>query len=243
VKRAVLAALALLSLTACHVDATIGVRVNERGAGEVRARFVLDKELVKTLQDLGKPVAQQPRVGDLTRAGWKVSPVRTNDDGGAVIEARKSFADPAAFTAVMNELSGPDGPFRGFKLGARRSGLRTRTNFSGDVVLQGDSAGVTGTPGVDVADLQAALQSASARYLTVRVAAVLPGSVDDNAPQHVGGQPVWVPRLGERLHLIASATRTNWRAPVFAVASGVFTLLAVAVLVVPRIRRARRAQV
>jgi len=242
VHRAALVAVFVLVLGGCHVDATIGVRVNEHGAGEVRARFELDRELMRTLADVGKPVAQQPRVGDLARAGWTVHPLRTDKSGAATLELSKRFANPGELRAVMGELSGPSGPLRNFRLSRHRSGLSTRTSLRGDVVLQGQQTGIPGdtdvqqqlsAAGVDSNDLQTALQAASTRVITVHVAAALPGSVDDNAPQHVGGQPIWTPKIGQQIHLVAVATKTNWQRPVLAAAAVVLVLLAVLVIARP----------
>jgi len=250
VRRAALAAVFVLLFGGCHLDATIGVRVNEHGAGEVRARFELDRELMRTLADLGKPVAQQPRVGDLARAGWRVQPLRTDKSGAATLELSKPFGNPQEFRAVMNELSGPDGPFRDFRLSRHRSGLSTRTSLRGDVVLQGQQTGVVGDAdlqqrlreaGVDTNDVQTALQNASTRVITVHVAAVLPGSLDDNAPQHVGGKPIWTPKIGQKIHLVAIATKTNWQRPVLGGAAALLLLLAVIVVLRPwRWRKGRR---
>jgi hypothetical protein len=249
VKRAALAACLLLLLTGCHVDATVGIRVNERGGGEVRARIELDRDLVTTLRDVGKPVAEQPRVGDLTRAGWTVNPLQETKAGGAVLELSKRFANPAELRTVIDELSGPSGPFRDFRVTRRRHGLATRTALRGNVVLQGTQTGVAGdadlqqrlgAAGVDATDLQNALQAASEQAVTVRVAAQLPGTVDDNAPQHIGGQPVWVPKIGQRIRLVADATRTQWRRPVLAGAAVVLLLAAAVVMARPWRWRFRR---
>jgi len=220
--RAALAAVALVLLGACHVDATVGVHVERGGGGSVTARFVFDADAVKQLGGLGKPVAEQPRAGDLARAGWKIAPVRTRKDGSAELSATKPFRDPAGFERAMAELSGPNGPLRNFRVRHRRGRWSTRTSVAGDVVLQGQETGITGDTqleqrlrdqGIATFDLQAALQDAYAKYFTLRIAAQLPGHPSDNAPQHVGRQPVWTPKVGERIHLVATSTASNVRGP------------------------------
>jgi hypothetical protein len=75
-------------------------------------------------------------VDDLRAGGWDVqAPSREN--GTTSIRAVKPFATPAEGSAILDELTGPDGPFRDFELRIDEGVLRTEHAVTGTVDLTG----------------------------------------------------------------------------------------------------------
>lgn len=202
------------------------------GTGRLRVVVALDRDAAARVPDL----AAQLRVDDLVVAGWKVSRPRTVEGGGVELEAAKRYRSPAELSQVAEELTGPTGPFRDFRLRRDRSFLRTETAFGGTVDLAGgieafgDEAlrarlGGVGL-GVDPAALERQLGAPLSGVFTFRVVARMPG---DEAT-------VWRPALGETLRLEAMAEQWNVRN----IGAAAVSLAAAAGLVVVLARRARR---
>lgn len=200
----VFAVLALLLLAGCEARLNVDVTAHSGGGGEVRASLVLDKEAAAQVPDL----AQDLRLSDLEKAGWKVDGPSPRDGGEVEIEAVKSFAAPDGVGRAVEELSGPRGAFRNFRLDMDRSFLETRTSLDGTIDLSSGLEGFSdevlrqrlGSPlGVDVATLERQLGKPLAEVFRVTVAARLPGE----APTVV------TPRLGQRVQLTAAARRLN----------------------------------
>ncbi|MBV9412399.1 MAG: hypothetical protein JO148_12435, partial [Acidimicrobiia bacterium] len=130
------AALALLVCTACQVTIAVGVDAQQNGSGVVRAGVGLDDDALHQIPDL----AQQLRVDDLKKAGWTIVGPRKEGDNRTWVRATKAFTNPAGAAKAMNELNGPKGPFKNFKLTSKQSFLRTKMSFSGTVDRVGASA-------------------------------------------------------------------------------------------------------
>ncbi len=229
-----LAALALLLLAGCDARLNVEVEAGPDGSGEVRAAVVLDREAAAQVPDL----AQLVRVDDLEEAGWRVEGPSARDDGGSRIEAVKSFRSPQGAARVMSELSGPTGPFRGFRLDVEHSYLHTRATLAGTVDLTRGLEGFSddvlvqrlGSPlGVETATIERQLGKPLADVFHVEVVARLPG----NEPR------VWRPELGERLELAASSRRLNTERIVFSAVALLAGLALVAVLVRRRLLASR----
>src|SRR5690606_38183981 len=94
-----LVALALLVLTGCRADVTVGVDVEEDGSGVVEVTVELDADAVARVEGL-----DDLRTDDLEDAGWAVAAPEETDDGGLVLVASKPFVDPADLTAVLGEV-------------------------------------------------------------------------------------------------------------------------------------------
>lgn len=182
-KRLAVAVLSLLLLGGCRVDATIEARVSRNG-GVVSARFVLDREAVALL---GGAVGEGAQTSDLQQAGWEISPVRNTSDGGAEVELRKEFSRPGDLRVVVDELAGPAGPLRGFRLDRRRSFTGASYRLRGTADPGPAGAGATGfanTPdlparlrdaGVDPRRVEELLVGRAADGLHVRLVVALPG--------------------------------------------------------------------
>src|SRR5215218_4670517 len=125
--RAVLALLAVVLLSsACRVDVEVGINAETDGSG--RVLVVADREVAEAV-DLSAGV----RVEDLKQAGWTIDGPDPRPDGGVQVVATKPFADADEAQKVVQELSGPDGPFQEFRLERERSFAKTTTRFSGQV--------------------------------------------------------------------------------------------------------------
>lgn len=218
----------LVLLTGCQVRLDVDLVARQDGAGEVRATLVLDKEAAAQVPDL----ANDLRLDDLDAAGWKVEGPSRSDDGEVRVEAVKSFTTPAGAGRAVEELSGPKGPFRDFKLRVERSFLETRTSVDGTVDLSAGLEGFSdevlrqrlGSPlGVDVATVERQLGKPLKEMFRVSVGARLPGE----APTVV------TPELGQRVELVASAKRLN----VERIVAGAMALVAGLALLAVLLRR------
>lgn len=247
--RRLLLLIALLgwATTACQVTLAAGVDVERDGSGRVTAGLGLDADAVK---EVGDP-ATALRVDDLRQAGWQVDGPRQEDDGLTWIRASKPFADPEQAGVILAELSGPDGPFRDFRIVRTESLLRSRTTFSGTVDLSGGLTGLSDPDlatalgdvdlGLDLEGLQGRFGEALARTVTVQVTAGLPGEVTTNAPAREGGRALWTPELGQTVTMEAASEAFRVDPVVPAAAGAVVVVLAVLLVAVVRRRRRRRA--
>ena len=229
--------------TACHVSIAAGVDVARDGSGRVTAGVGLDTDALK---EIGDP-ATALRVDDLRQAGWQVEGPRREDDGLTWVRASKPFADAEEAMAAMAELSGPDGPFRDFRLVRTRSLLRSKTTFTGTVDLSQGLAGLSDAEldaavadvplGLDVEGLRRRFGDDPGRTVKVRVTAGLPGDVTTNAPARDGGRPLWSPEVGQTVQLEASseALRVTPAVPIGAGAAAL--VVAVGLFLVLRRRR------
>lgn len=235
------AGLALVVLTGCQVDITVGVDARRDGSGEVRATVTLDEAAAKRVPDL----ASQLQVEDLRDAGWTVTGPDKAEGGGVVVVARKPFRDPAGASEAVRELSGDGGPFQNFRVTSSRSFFKTTTTFSGDVDLTAGLAGFSdadlqarlgGEPlGVDQQELERQVGSVLEKAFKVRVAVRLPGDVKANTVGQAGNGAVWSPGLGEKAGLEARAEDWN-TANLAAAAVALIAGIAFAVLTAYRLR-------
>ena len=203
----------------CQVVLTTGIEARRDGSGVVRAAVGLDDE---ALRELGDPTAEL-RLDDLRDAGWTVAAPAKEADGLTWVRLSKPFADPGQAGRVAAELSGPDGPFRDFRLERRRNLVRTTTDFTGVVDLTAGLAGLYDQGLRDaLGDAAPALDPAALaeKDVRVRVEARLPGQ----------DLQVWEPTLGEELRLEATSDVLNVRLIGGASAALVLTLLALVLL-------------
>ena len=75
-------------LSACQMQATVDVDVQEDGSGTVRVGVSLDDEAAALAPDL----REELRTDDLVEAGWTVAEPASEDDGLLWIRAEKAFA-------------------------------------------------------------------------------------------------------------------------------------------------------
>jgi hypothetical protein len=209
------------------------VDVRSDGSGTVRAGIGFDDE---ALAEVGDP-ATELRLDDLRQAGWNVEAPRKENDGLTWVRVAKGFATPADASRVAAELSGPEGPFRDFRLQHSRSFFKTETTLTGLVDLSNGLAGLS-DPGVQAklgdADLGLDLVGLRRRFgpsldeaVRVRFEARLPGHTQS-----------WQPHLGEQVRVESRAESWNVVPVLGAAAALVFAVTALAVVIGSRSRRA-----
>jgi hypothetical protein len=179
-------AVLFLLLGGCRVDAVVEVDVSGSG-GSVTTLFRLDREAVAIL---GGSVGQGLQTSDLERVGWEIEPVRVRPDGGAEVEARKAFHRASDLGVVMEELAGPEGPLRGFRLDRDRSFTKSRYRLRGTADLGPAGSAVSGfanspelpgrlrAAGVDPDRVAELLAGRAAEGFAVHVVTKLPGRTE-----------------------------------------------------------------
>lgn len=208
-----------LASSGCQVVLTAGVEARQDGSGVVRAAIGLDDEAALRLGD----PTEELRLDDLRQSGWEITGPTKGPDGLTWVRAAKPFATPAEADLAAAELSGPQGPFRDFRLQRERSFFKTRTTFTGLIDLTAGLAGLS-DPALDAAvgDFPG---RPGAEGLRVRLEAELPGHTES-----------WEPPVGEQLRVRAESETWNI-VPVAGAAAAV--VLAVAALALTVTRRQR----
>jgi putative hydrolase of the HAD superfamily len=178
--------LALVLVSACQAEATVGVAVEEDGSGEVTVVLVLDPEASEKLLDLDLDDGTGLALDDLAQSDWVVSPPTRREDGSTEVIATKMFGTPEQFSEVMAELSGPDGLFQDFALVRRQRFAQVDYEITGSV----DPSG--GFDSLADSDLEEALgrpvSSIASTYLaepgavSINVVLSIPGQVRDEPP-------------------------------------------------------------
>lgn len=217
---------------ACRTDVLVRLAVEEDGSGTVEVAVGLDDEALGRIPDL----AQQLRVDDLDQAGWVVSGPAAEDDGRTWVRAVKPFASPEAAAAVMAEVTGPDGPLRGFTVTRERSLARTELTVDGTIDLSGGleafsdpevAAVLDGLPfGQELPELLGGTPPAEAVRVTVAVD--LPGEVEADATEEAPGLALWEVPLGDGPVEVSAASSELRTATIawLVVAAGAAVLLA-----------------
>ena len=239
-----MAVLVALVVSACEVDVGVGVDVADDGSGEVEVAVTLDADAAGRVSDL----AGQLRVDDLVAAGWAVEGPAPRPDGSVVVSAVKPFTGIEGAGAVLGELSGPAGPFRGLEVRRERAFLATTYRFHGEVDLSdgiegfGDEAlhrQLEGSGfGLGTAEVERLTGEPIGETFHFEVRTQLPGSlVAGPAADEGKGTAVWMPAVGETTVLEAASRRLHVARLVWLAAAGA-ALVALAVVVLRR-RRAR----
>lgn len=249
---AALGALLALALvcSGCQVTLSAGIDLRDDGSGTVHAGVGFDDEAVAEIGDLGAAL----RADDLRQAGWAVEGPAKEDDDLTWMRASKDFDDPEEAAALAAQLSGPQGPFKDFRVTRDRSLLRTRTSFTGVADLSAGLVGLSDAElqaalgefdlGLDLEGLRRRFGDALGDRVRVQVSAKLPGKVEASstgggAPTVEGGRAVWTPAPGERLDLTAQGDLRRLAPLVY----GSLALVLVAVglaAVLLRVRQRRR---
>ena len=213
--RVLLATLLLVLVAgACRVDVEVGIEAEADGSGRVRVEVEADREVVEAV-DLSRGL----RTDDLEQAGWEVEGPTPRVGGGQRVVATKPFGTPDGAQLVIEELTGADGPFRGFRLERTRTFARTTTRLAGTVDLA-DGIEAFGDPGLRTAlggsdlglDLAKLEQTAGApldQVVGVQVVVRLPGDVEANAPSTYGDEARYQVPLRQRVELTAESVAWN----------------------------------
>jgi len=213
--RVLLAALLLVIVAgACRVDVEVGIEAEADGSGRVRVEVEADQEVVEAVD-----LSQGLRTDDLQQAGWEVEGPTPRSEGGQRVVATKPFRTPDGARLVIEELTGVDGPFQGFRLERTRTFARTTTRLAGTVDLA-EGIEAFGDPGLrtalggsdlglDLAQLEKAAGAPLDQVVGVQVVVRLPGDVEANAPKAGGGEARYEVPLRQRLELTAESTAWN----------------------------------
>jgi hypothetical protein len=127
-----LVVVAAVVLAGCQLDVHVDVVMEPDGSGIVTVAVLVDDDALARVGNL----ESQLRVDDLRASGWNVlEPARA--DAATSIRAVKSFATPAEGSQILDELTGPDGPFRDFDLRVDEGVLGTEYSITGTVDLTG----------------------------------------------------------------------------------------------------------
>ena len=239
----VVVALTLVVASACKVRTDVTVAVNKDGSGTVSVAVGVDDDgLAKA------PEFAHVRTDDLAAAGWTVTGPLKESDGLTWYRGSKPFANPEEATRILNEISGPNGPFRNFVVSRERAFAKTTYGFDGTIDLSGGlasfsdsalAAQLDGKPlGDDVAAIEQRIGEPLDNVFVFRVAVRLPGSVSSNAPAQFANAAVWQPRMSDTAPLTLHATSTAMRWPT--VIGSVLVALAALGLVIWLVVRMRR---
>ena len=129
-------AVAVVALVSCRVDATVDVTIDENGAGTIEVTVVTDAEVVQDAPDL----AEDLRSDDIAAAGWTTDGPQPTESGGLQIVLTHEFSTPEEATALLDQLSGPDGPFVDLEIVQTRSFARVDTGVDGSILLANGTA-------------------------------------------------------------------------------------------------------
>jgi hypothetical protein len=250
-RRIRLAALVLavvVGTSACRVQTDIRVTVKENGSGTVTVGVGFDDDALRRAPNLLPSL----RTDDLKAVGWTVVGPLKAADNLTHVEVSKNFANPEEASKIFTELSGPNGPFRGFAISRTRSFARTKFTFTGTVDFTeglesfGDSdlaAQLDGKPlGDDLQAIEQRIGEPLDDVFRFRISVHLPGEVKSNAPVQLAGNAIWQPRLSQTgpMQLKASSTSTRWQTlipTIIALMAGVALVLVLLVRGVSALRR------
>jgi len=211
--RLLLAVVAVALGAGCQVRTELVIDVQDDGSGTVEVAVSLDPDAMSRVPGL----ADELRLDDLTATGWEITGPAVEDDGYTWIRASKGFASPEQAAVILAELTGPDGPISGFAVTRDRSFARTEYGLTGVVDLTGGleafadeqlAVALGGVPlGESVAEIEARIGVPIDEAFTFRVAARLPGELQDtDAPAREGTAVVWEPRFSDAGASSLSAT-------------------------------------
>ena len=128
---ATLATVSTVSLAGCKSDVDITVRARPEGSGTIRVTAVLDQEAAQWLGSPEKALA----TADLAKRGWAIRSVQPIEDGGVTFGAEQGFSTIDEGNRIIDDLTGPDGPFSKLRLSRSRSLLSTSIKLNGTVDL------------------------------------------------------------------------------------------------------------
>jgi hypothetical protein len=250
--RRALIVIAVMALSACRVDTTVEVSVDQRGAGTIVVTAVADKDVVAQAPGL----AQDLRFDDAIAAGWTVPDPENTADGGLQVKLEHAFATPEEATALLQSINGTGGPLHGVALTRTVSQDGTRVALAGTARIDGlvafaDPDMMTALNGVTpYADEIAAANLSPSQAVGVTLRAVLTGKITTATGTVKDGAVSWiVPLDGSQLDLATTAVDDHSTARIWGIAANValgalvlWCLVAAAFIAWVARQRKRRAQ-
>lgn len=102
-----LVALTVFTFSGCRARATVTIRLDDSGAGEVAARVTLDRDAADAVVGLGSSLDDAVLLDGFADAGWRVEPWLVDEESGrAVLVLRKRFVGAEQLESVLRELAG-----------------------------------------------------------------------------------------------------------------------------------------
>lgn len=196
---------------ACQIDLNVDIQVNNDGTGSVTVAAGLDDAALARVGNIG----QQLRVDDLQAAGWNVT-APTREGEVTWVRASKSFATPEEAGVVLDELTGPQGPFRDFDVRVDDGTFGTDYSVDGVVDLTGGPAAfgddelaslLGGDPlGGTVAKIEQEEGRPIAEMVDFQVSVSLPGQTDPTVftPSFAEDEPTPISASGSQRSSVAS---------------------------------------
>ncbi len=124
----VLLALVIVVAAGCRVQIETKIDVGLDGKGTITQGIGFDDAALKRVGD----PAQALRADDLVKAGWEVDAASKEGDL-TWIRVHHSFATPEEGTALLAQLSGPDGPYRDMLIKRSDGLLSTSVKVTGQI--------------------------------------------------------------------------------------------------------------
>lgn len=228
----------------CEIDVGVRVDVAADGSGQVEVAVTLDRDAAGRVSDL----AGQLRVDDLRAAGWVIDGPTPGADGSVVLSATKPFAHVGGAGAVLEEISGADGPFQGFEVRRQRSFFATTYRLDGVVALGDGVEGFSDEAlrqrlegsgfGLGTTEVEQLTGEPLADTFHFDVRARLPGKLVEGPPARGDDEvSAWSPEVGETTVLAASTRQLHTARLAWLAAAGAAVVGLAVVLVARRVGR------
>ena len=222
--------IAVLLLTACHVDTTVDVSMGADGSGKITVTATADADVVSQAPGL----ADDLRFDDVKAAGWTVTGPTDTSTGGLQVVLSHAFANPEEATALLQSINGSGGPLHGVTVKRTVSQDGTTVSLAGSLRIDGLGAfadpEVLGAIGATPYAEQVAAASASpTQAVGVIVRASLPGKITSAAGIVKDGAVSWVvPLDGSQIDLTTTAADDHGTAKIWGVAANVALIALIA---------------
>jgi len=176
-----IAATAVLLLSACRVELATTVNVAENGSGTITVVTTADADAVRAAPELADSLA----LDDVKAAGWEVTVQNPTADGGIAVTLTRPFSNTDEANVFLSQLSGESGPLRALSL-TRSGGMNDTTYvFTGTGGLPSGLAGfadddaLAALGGAPFADAIAAQGTTLGDALSVSLRLTMPGTVTE----------------------------------------------------------------
>jgi hypothetical protein len=123
-----LAALVLLIAGGCRVQIETRIDVGLDGKGTVTQGIAFDDAALARVGDLDRAL----RADDLVAAGWTVDP-KSREGDLTWVRVHQQFETPEEGTALLAQLSGPDGPYRDLLITRSDGFFSTSVKITGQI--------------------------------------------------------------------------------------------------------------
>ena len=185
--------LSVVVLASCRVDATVQLKVERNGTGEVSVTVVADKEVITAEPALLTDFRSQ----DLLDAGWKITGPETLEDGSARIVVTKPFRNPEEATNILSQINGDKGPLKNVVISRAGKDTNSTWTLTGQVDIDGgleafvDNETLALLGGAPYAANVAALGNDLGDAVGVNFETILPGDLQETTGLERNGVITW----------------------------------------------------